>query len=332
MCKHFGPQYTRDNPYQASQRLWQSRWRLEFTNAGYERYGNYLDTESAQSGINFLSPEIFKAVKKRADAGKGIDYEMITENLLTSQALCFNYFVPLQNDLALASRILSNLFPFIDKCIELEIEYTPPNYLNDQGRKYGVDADVAIRFQHIDSTTGILLLEVKYTEQSFSRCSHREHCPYGVSPISDFEKCIYSIKNKYRYWEYTRSGTFNLEKIKTFPTCPFTDSLKQLWTNQVLAEAVMEHENLAHSHFAVIYPEENHALTTEPLSGRSIFESYSGFLTTTETFSHITWKDLCNTTAQCLSSADHRNWFQRFSERYRGLLNPETIYGKRSWK
>jgi hypothetical protein len=119
-------------------------------------YAHLLDAE--HFGLNFLSRAIADAVAMRFDSHKAGDRARAETNAVASQPCCFNLFVPLAQDLALASVVFSDLMDRHLVIDHTEIEFTPnklrllPGYelgdrdesLGDQSGSVGTDADVAI--------------------------------------------------------------------------------------------------------------------------------------------------------------------------------------------
>jgi len=119
-----------------------------------------LDDEAAASGANFLSVTAFEAAKARRARGKGVA-ERTFNNMLSSQAMCFNIFAPLARDLELAARVLGQVIPGVREVAGIEIEYTPSNDIfDDQTGRGGVDCDVLIDAT-LNGGTAVIAIETK---------------------------------------------------------------------------------------------------------------------------------------------------------------------------
>jgi hypothetical protein len=157
------------------------------TSHGGNPYAHLLHPED--SALNFLSPEIARAVASRFDSHKAGDRARAETNTVASQPCCFNLFVPLAEDLTLASSVISDLLGDPVQVEHIEIEFTPNQHgsltgyelgdrdesLGDQSGSSGTDADVAI-FYTCGAGRGVRLLEFKYIEAEFSTCGS-----YGTS-------------------------------------------------------------------------------------------------------------------------------------------------------
>ena len=91
-----GPVYKNGNSFRARAEARQREYRAQRLRVGWGRYGHLLTEEAAAAGANFLHPEAFQAARKRQTAGKGVA-ERTFENMLSSQAMCFNIFAPLSS-------------------------------------------------------------------------------------------------------------------------------------------------------------------------------------------------------------------------------------------
>jgi hypothetical protein len=223
--------------------------------------------------FNFLEDEkILNAVLKRFEKKAGDRHRVLT-NTVASQACCFNLFVPLQHNLSEASIVFSKLLEKPVTVDEIIIEFTPARdeSLGDQSETAGTDSDVAVFYTASDKK-GVILIEFKYIEDEFSRCTTYKNntkkvkeCQSGIRAICDhsgfFKKvsasslCGYM---KYDNWVLTQeSEAFDYKKVVNSNACPFRFSMQQLWRNMLLAEKVKKSRNLDEFHFWVISPLEN---------------------------------------------------------------------------
>ena len=113
---------------------------------------------------NFLNePSILSEVEKRFEHHKAGDLNRVLTNTLSSQACCFNLFVPLKLDLLLASQLFSILLGKVINIEHIEIEFTPKQInslkdfelivdesIGDQSTLGGTDADVAVFYKSED--------------------------------------------------------------------------------------------------------------------------------------------------------------------------------------
>jgi hypothetical protein len=104
-----GPLYTRGHTYRARAEARQRAYRAEL-GVQHGTYGHLLAKEAADEGKNFILDETFRAARQRERAGKGVTARTF-ENMLSSQAMCFNVFAPLASRLELATAVLRPFVP-----------------------------------------------------------------------------------------------------------------------------------------------------------------------------------------------------------------------------
>jgi hypothetical protein len=245
MAQEIGLQYKKDNvddPYGflAQARLHQSRYRATVLGVPCEKYGNYLQTTDAwERGLNFYGDfGIFDEVKER--------YPKYTKplyaNMLRSEHIPFNMFIPLMRNPDFCRVVLSQLTDLPIRSIEdVKIEYAPKpaiKYLNDR-----TSFDVYVEYNHEDGAKGILGIEVKYTERS-----------YKLTKDSKEEADIQNLQSRY-YSVTENSGLYKPEAIHLLKT----DRFRQIWRNQLLGESILLEDKDKFEHFTsvTIYPEGN---------------------------------------------------------------------------
>lgn len=269
-------------------------------------YAHLLDAED--TGLNFLSPAIADAVAMRFDSHKAGDRDRAETNTVASQPCCFNLFVPLAQDLALASLVFSHLVDQRLAVDHIEIEFTPnqlrllPGYelgdgdesLGDQSGSVGTDADVAV-FYRSGAERGVLMIEFKYIEAEFSTCGSynsgnterrnllRPLCdsaaflPVVTEPRRDEQGRPLCGYNKYQNWELTKqSAALDWEQIAQLPACPFAGSGQQLWRNMLLAENTARQRHLDQFALWVVSPSGNDTPWCE--HGGDVFEDFARLL------------------------------------------------------
>lgn len=108
-----GPVYTTGASYRAPAEARQREYRVRKLGVEHGRYGHFLAEAAAMQGCNFVLPEAFEAARTRQRAGKGVAQRTF-DNMLSSQAMCFNLFAPLRTRVSLAGdslRPLSMVLP-----------------------------------------------------------------------------------------------------------------------------------------------------------------------------------------------------------------------------
>jgi hypothetical protein len=293
---------------------------------------------------NFLNDRsILEEVEKRFKDHKAGDKHRVLTNTVASQPCCFNLFVPIKNNLEVASRIISKLLNKNVTVNHIEIEFTPNTCTNlagfelsgdeslgDQANKSGTDADVAI-FYSYGTKKGLILIEFKYIESEFSQCGsfkaigknsisrctssgyYDEVITQRLSRINGKSFCGYL---RYNNWKLTsESKVFDLEKIKNCNCCPFRFSGQQLWRNMLLAENVANQRNLDEFHFWVLSPVENKMLWNGKEEVEAVFRS----ILTPLGNSRFRRLDLDNDFFNLLKpliNDDMKEWARKFEERY----------------
>ena len=319
-----GPAYTKGKSFRAIAEARARKYRahnLEL--GGYDRYGHVLTRDDADRGWNFLpslKDEILGEVRERADKGKGVDFNRTSRNMLSSQAMCFNLFVPFKRDRLLASELLRHFVPGLDSVDDVRLEYTPDDLIfGDQSGIGGVDCDVLVRYTTEKGAKGLVVIETKYAETGFSGCGFRkprqkDPCPISTVVDDDHSNCRYCYKKKYSYWKVgEKSGLYQRDKLHSGP-CPFGGSLWQLWTNLSLAYALATQRQSGYSEFsyAVMCPQGNTKLT----GSTEVFREFESLLHRPEVFKVIYLEHLGQVLKDNIPAPRCEPWVHEFVERY----------------
>lgn len=269
MATDEGRSYSKGEGFRARAEALQRKFRAEVLRVGWSDYGHHLDEKAAQAGANFVHPAAWVAAQRRSRAGKGVHTGRTFGNMLSSQAMCFNVFGPLQSErdgLELAGKVLSSFVPGLAAVSSIDIEYTPSaEVFGDQSRYGGVDCDVRMDFVDDSGQRGVLVIETKFVEDSFSCCGHckpdaSDPCPPDVRIGADFQGCRYARKNRYRYWQRSaETGSLRLP-LPRETGCSFRGPLWQVWVNHTLAHAEAARRGAPRAVFAVCAPAENEPL------------------------------------------------------------------------
>lgn len=123
---------------------------------------NFLSEDIHQGVIDFLkSREANNSKTKKANGIAKVD--RLYNNLLSSQPLCFNFFVKLARKKELATQLLQSYLPNIKEVKNVLFEYAPLNWTFDNSA-----FDVAFEVIDQSGKKGLIGLECKYTDD-FSR-------------------------------------------------------------------------------------------------------------------------------------------------------------------
>lgn len=241
-----------DTRFRAAARLRQSIWREEQgLPAGLHRpggnrtitpipLGSLLQPADAARGLNFLSPTVHGFVRRSLvlrEEGAMVNYDRLNKNLLSSEPLTYNLFVPLALDLDLATAVFRQLLPmFIHQVTGIRFETSPgrydPRYLQD-----ATAADAALSVITPDGESATLFIEVKYSEGCTGPAA--THRP--------------------RYDDVGREVALHHD-----PDAPALRStlLEQFWRLHLLAQLAVHHEATPRAHLLVLYPHHNRRVRT----------------------------------------------------------------------
>lgn len=227
---------SKSNNFKNQCREHQSEFRSKVLWIGYDRYINVLYEDDGKRGLNFFDGfGIFEAVKARYPYFR----KPLYCNLLRSEHVPFNFFIPLILHKEFGSRVFNDILKgIIEEVIKIEIEYprdTPTVYLQDR-----TSFDTYVEYKHMDGTIGIIGIEVKYTERSY---------PYsGIT-----EKTKMEDPDSIYYRRSRESGVFlNTIDLKH-------NDYRQLWRNHLLGESILIIDKRKYSHFhsLTFYPSGN---------------------------------------------------------------------------
>lgn len=318
-----GPIYNSGNSYRARAEARQRQYRNKVLKTGYSKYGHFLTEEAAQcKGANFVSPIAFETARRRFAQGKGVTKRTF-ENMLSSQAMCFNLFAPLAADLVLASAVFRRILPQVTTVSSIQFEYTPSNDIfGDQAGFAGVDCDLLLEGIATDGTSVVIVLETKFVEPEFSICGFRNSgrsakglpiCPDDVKIDKEDSACLYSVRKGYRYWE--RTWEIGSLQISAFPAvgCPFGGPLWQLWVNHTLAKVEALRRGASSAIFAVCSPENN-----DPLAALEKLQTFKKLLADPDSAVHIGVDHLISVIG-CEVKAPLDKWHEQLALRYSGI-------------
>jgi hypothetical protein len=311
--------------------------------AGGNSYRHLLVEDDAVH--NFLGDDsILAAVRRRFGSHKAGDLARALTNTTASTPFCFNLFVPLQADRALASALVSAWLGRRVEVAHVEIEFTPnrcdvPGFacsedesLGDQSGPAGTDADVAVFYAGAEGARGVILIETKYIEAGFSSCtSYRDKKAIRAAcDAPDFYERLVrphlerpALKPdcgylRYRNWSDTRaSRLLDSAAIAGAGRCPFRGSMQQIWRNLLLAERVGAARRLNDVHFWVLAPGENSFLWKE--DGVDLEPAVRALLTPSgnAAFRRLELRrDFVDVLGGLVARGAHSAWLARLAERY----------------
>ncbi|WP_291861319.1 hypothetical protein [Marinilabilia sp.] len=297
MNQEIGKQYNRDKitdttGFLEKARLHQSKYRTFNLGVPFDKYGNYLRTDDAMNGMNFYDDfNIFQEVKKRYPKYS----KPLYANMLRSEHIGFNLFIPLKANLGYAKKIFNELLnDKIQSIDKIEIEYAPAptdKYLNDK-----TSFDTYIEYTHIDNQKGIIGIEVKYTEHE-----------YQLKPGSKQEQDIIDKNSKY-YLITEKCGLYKPDTIDKL----ITDNFRQIWRNQLLGESILIEDSDKYSHFTslMIFPKGNlHFIETSK-------EYMDMLIKNTDHFLPVTYENFLSICNKYRPNSRFEKWLDYLLERY----------------
>lgn len=296
MTQEIGTQYekyddqTDKTEFLKKARLHQSKFRAETLNLPYDKFGNYLTKEDGEKGYNFYNGfGIYDAVQLYRGYNKPL-----YSNMLRSEHIPFNLFIPFRQDLNYCKNIFNNFLNNTIQTIDrIEIEFAPPqkeNYLND-----GTSFDTYIEYTHADGQKGIIGIEVKYTEKE-----------YKLVRDSKQERDINNKSSKY-FTVTTNSGIYKPGTTDTL----ITDKFRQVWRNHILGESILQHDKrFKYFTSLTIFPSGNKHFTETS-------EEYIKLLATNNNhFISVTYEDFFSVAKANCEKEDYKEWLNYLIERY----------------
>lgn len=275
----------------------QIKFRKEVLKVDKGDFETFLNEADALKGMIFYNGfQIYEAAKKRLNPNIE-DNKACYANMLRSEHIPFNFFVPLANDLGYTRNVLNK---FVDGNIStvnvIKIEHAPPKEeaLNDK-----TSFDVYIEYMHRDGSDGILGIEVKYSEKEYKLVKD--------SPEDKRIKDPYSTYN-------ILTNKIGLYKEEAVPKLP-TDEFRQVWRNQLLGESITtkNHPDFRFVHFTsiILYPKGNDHF-------RVLIPKYKGFLNPgfEDKFIGITYEEFISTARELTDHPDYLRWLQYLEDRY----------------
>jgi hypothetical protein len=335
-----GPVYTRGDSFRARAEARQREYRVKhLAGAGWSEYGHLLDEAAADAGRNFVTEVARAAAIERRDQGKGVAPRTF-DNMLSSQAMCFNLFAPLRENPDLGARVLQRMVPGLRRLAKLEFEHTPaPEVFGDQTGSGGVDCDLLIEAELDGGAIAIITVETKFVETGFSICGFRKPgrakkeravCPEDVAVNADHASCLYASRKQYRYWERSDElATLRPGAIDAVG-CPFAGGEWQLWVNHTLAHAEAKRAGADRALFLVCAPEGNAELLGKkrgpPEPGaqgqpppQTILDQFSRRLVSPTTFGLLPLDKLLGAIATEARTPGETSWARALALRYGNL-------------
>lgn len=301
--------YPGDKPFKSKARTHQSDFRENVLKVSFDptnkygKYGAFLKPEDANKGLNFCDDfrvEILKQIERRFPRLTTIKHDGLYANMLRSEHIPWNLFVPMMHDLSATAKVFNDIIGTdeIDKVTDIRIEWAPEDKtlcLNDN-----TSFDTYIEYECKGKKCGIGI-EVKYTEEGY---------PFGVK-----ERREVMENDDSRYAQITKAcGWFTSEIAK----CPIRDTTlyknkyRQIWRNHILGASMVKNHMIEKFHSITIYPKGNPHFC-------EVLPQYEQFLTNEGrlTFGYITIENLIDLIdLHFPKTVEYQNWIQYIKDRY----------------
>jgi len=304
----YGPIPRTEKPLLRKARLLQGYYRQEElyqpmgtgpTRTSKQLYCNML-AGGKGSGKNFLTPEIFEYAKFRCRDKRSvetIDEFRLFNNMLSSQPMCFNLFVPLRlavrRGKPFVDKVFRRVFPHlgIDRIINLEIEYIPvpvEEYINDK-----TAFDAFVEYRTSDGEKGCIGIETKYVDA------------LGKNDPRDLDRKLDVAKGL---------GCFTREGINLIKTeCP------QIVRNFLLTEKYRMSHGYDHSNSIILGLKQDIESDTEIQKLKKILRpDFQSKIT------KISLEDFADTIREYIPSNDIE-WIENFQKRYLDMGTAERL-------
>lgn len=286
--------YRYDDAFKAKAREHQFAFRENILNDYYEEKNPQaiLSPSAARQGLIFCDTYrdlILNKVKKFGTSA-------LFSNMLRSEHIPFNIFVPMEEDLDNARLLFSKIIGSeISNINHIYIEFAGYSdrtmYLND-----GTSFDAYIEYTDSNDQKGAIGIEVKYTENGY---------PIGKKE----EKDIKDADSLYRKMT-SKSGYFIPDlDITTFIKA---NHLRQIWRNHLLGYAMVYRGDTLRFHHIHLYPRDNAHFH------RHALPEYKSLLTPKgkDSFIDLTYECLFDMISQNFTSAKQKEWIKYLYQRY----------------
>jgi hypothetical protein len=175
IAKHYGSHCLIDSRFRRAARLLQILWMRDqgIPSAAVEErgahLGSYLRADAAESGRNFISPQVHLLALREflllREDDAAVDEDRLMTNTLTSMCLVANAFGPLALDTKLATNVFRQLLPNFVHSVERIAFETSPGRRDERFLADRTAFDVAIHVTTPDGGSAIIYVEAKYSEE-----------------------------------------------------------------------------------------------------------------------------------------------------------------------
>jgi hypothetical protein len=275
----------------------QIKFREDVLKVGYDGIETVLKDEDAQRGLIF-----FDGFKINEYSLAKYPYFKLKQglysNLLRSEHIPFNFFVPLSKNPEYARAVLNKFMGggAINIITEIKIDHAPDpaKALMDKS-----SFDVFIEYRHTSGAIGIVGIEVKYTERENRLIKKSKEAQDINNPESIYNKLTGKIAL------YKKDVLDELKK----------DEYSEVWRNQLLGESMTRknHPDSRYEYFTsiILYPEGNDHF-------RELIPKYQSFLNAgnENSFRGITYEEFIDEAKYHTDDPDFLKWLEYLENRY----------------
>lgn len=274
----------------------QIKFREDVLGVGYDDHETILTDSDAKKGLIFFDGfKILEAAEARYPYFKL--NQACYANMLRSEHIPFNFFIPLSKNLEYARAVMNKFMGgVINNITDFRIEYAPDP---EKALRDKTSFDVFIEYRHASGGYGIIGIEVKYSEKEY--------------PLKRGSKEEIDINNpESRYNMLTNKiALYRKEFIKKLKE----DKFRQVWRNQLLGESMtrQNHPESRYKYFTsiILYPEGNDHF-------RNLIPVYRSFLNRgyESSFIGVTYEDFIKTARELTVDTEYLRWLQYLKDRY----------------
>jgi hypothetical protein len=289
-----GKKYRHDDEFKAKARAHQFAFRENELNDFFDEKNPQviLSPDAAKQGLIFC--DIYRELIK--SKVKSFKSSALFSNMLRSEHIPYNIFIPLEEDLDAAVMLFNEIIGGgILKINHIRIEFAgdadKSEYLND-----GTSFDTFIEYVSSDGSIGGIGIEVKYTENSY---------PIGVKEKQDIENLdglYYQITKKSQWYNSTLDTRLFIK----------ANHLRQIWRNHILGYSMLCRGDIQRFHHVHLYPQGNKYFHEHAIP------EYKTLLTKCgkASFIDLTYESLFAMLSKYFRSYKHQEWLKYLQKRY----------------
>lgn len=254
-----------------------------------------LSPDSARRGLIFCEAYRDRILRKVGQFGTSA----VFSNLLRSEHIPYNLFVPMEEDLENAGRLFNKITGAgISAVTRIDIEFAGyadrSLYLNDR-----TSFDAYIEYTDGAGRKGAVGIEVKYTENSYS---------LGAKEARDISDAAGP------YARMTRQSGYFLPDLDV-TTFLRAHRLRQMWRNHLLGYAMVRRGDIRQFHYLHLYPRGNVHFHRHALPEYRLLLSPAG----QRSFVGLTYEDFFEMLRRYFTSDRQRAWVDYLYARYLDL-------------